>query len=486
MLKTRSIWPLILLPLFFISHGYTEFFPIIPFLESVELFVLYLIAGIGIALISRPLLKSWPKAYLFAFFTLSINFFFGAVQDRFRLSFPGAWINKYSVLLPIVAIQLIAVGFLLKKKRTITPRTISFINLVLITLILFDLGTGLIHRNSFMSSRSSIKFLQDIKIPKDSLPDIHLIIADEYPGQIVFDNYLHHSNDSFLAELKSRGFFIANQAFSNYNFTEFSTASIFNMDYLKKIEGRDVSLHHLGYCDETIKSSPFVQHLYSLGYDFNNHSIFDFLGHPSPVIPMLLPGRTKPITEQTLISRIRKDLGYHFYTDLPWMSDWFDLPGTNLRNNLKIYNLSIEKASITHSNPTFTYTHLLMPHSPYYFKATGEIRPRSEWNRRDDQALLEYIQYSNQELLKLVDSIRVNSNRPVAILLIGDHGLRTYSKSVPRINYFNTLVSVLLPNKKYDQFYSNISHVNLLRATLNSIFNEQLPRLKDSTIFLRE
>ena len=486
MLRTRTIWPLILLPVFFILHGYTEFYPIIPLIDSLELLALYLLAGFTIALLSWLLFKSWPKAYQFAFLALAINFFFGAVQDSLLHSFPGSWINKYSVLLSIVLISLVAFGIFLKKERGSNPKTISFISLIFITLILFDLGTKFISKKSLIESKSTIEFRQDIKIPKDSLPDIHLIIADEYPGQIAFDNYFHHSNDSFLTELKCRGFFIASQAFSNYNFTEFSTASIFNMDYLKKIEGRDVSLHHLGYCDETIKNSPFVQHLYSLGYDFNNHSIFDFLEHPSPVIPMLLPGRTKPITEQTLISRVRKDLGYHFYTDLPWMSDWFDLAGSNLRNNNKIYQLTVEKASKTHLSPTFTYTHLLMPHSPYYFKATGEIRARSEWNRKDDQALLEYVQYSNQELLKLVDSIRLNSKRPVAILLIGDHGLRTYSKPVPQINYFNTLVSVLLPNKKYDQFYSNISHVNLLRTTLNSIFNEQLPRLKDSTIFLRE
>ena len=168
------------------------------------------------------------------------------------------------------------------------------------------------------------------------------------------------------------------------------------------------------------------------------------------------------------------------------MSDWFDLAGSNLRNNNKIYRLTTEKASNTHLSPTFTYTHLLMPHTPYYYKSNGEIRPRPEWGRRDDQALLEYVQYANQQLIKLVDSIRLKSTRPVAIVLIGDHGLRTYSKPVSQINYFNTLVSVLLPNKKYDRFYPTISHVNLLRTTVNSIFNEQLPLLKDSTIFLRE
>jgi hypothetical protein len=486
MLRTRSIWPLILLPVFFILHGYTEFYPIIPLLDSLELLALYLLAGFAIALLSWLLFKSWPKAYQFAFLALAINFFFGAVQDSLLHNLPGSWINKYSILLSIVLILLVAFGIFLKKERGSNPKTISFVCLVFITLILFDLGTKFISEKSLIESKSTIEFRQNIKIPKDSLPDIHLIIADEYPGRLTFEQYLHHSNDSFLTELKSRGFYVADQASSNYNFTEFSTASLLNMDYLKKIEGRDVSLHHLGYCFETIKGSPFIHYLKSMGYDFNNHSIFDFLGHPSPVIPTLLPGRTKPITEQTLISRVRKDLGYHFYTDLPLMSDWFDLAGSNLRNNNKIYQLTVEKASNTHLSPTFTYTHLLMPHTPYYYKANGEIRPRSEWGRRDDQALLEYVQYANQQLIKLVDSIRLKSTRPVAIVLIGDHGLRTYSKPVSQINYFNTLVSVLLPNKKYDRFYPTISHVNLLRTTVNSIFNEQLPLLNDSTIFLRE
>lgn len=168
------------------------------------------------------------------------------------------------------------------------------------------------------------------------------------------------------------------------------------------------------------------------------------------------------------------------------MASWFELDELNRRNNSLLRSMTLDDLSRSFSKPNFTYTHLMLPHFPYYYEESGKLRPRSEWVRSDTAAFLSYLGYTNKQLLSLVDEIRARSKRPVAILLIGDHGLRTYPKPVAEKNHFLTLVAVLLPNRNYEKFYPSISHVNLLRTTANSLFGTKLPRLKDSTIFLRE
>ncbi len=486
MFRTRSILPLLLLPVFLVLHGYVEYYPIVPIIDSLEFILIYQLIGVALSALCRLTFANWKQANTMAFVLMSLEFFFGVLQDTLKSNFPGGFIYKYSVLIPILIAILVAFWLGIRRHYFTAKRNHNFLIATLIALCLFDLGTWVVAFTPKKNQNKSIGSIRKSMPPADSLPDVHLIIADEYPGALALRRSLNYSNDSFLNSLRQSGFYVADSATSNYNFTEFSTASILNMDYLKRIEGREVSMHHLGYCFETIKQSPLLSFFKALGYQFNNHSIFDFNEATSPVIPFWLPGRTKLISNQTLTARLQKDIGYHFFTDLPWMAEWFELPETNLRNNQKLMRLTLETSRTKTTNPTFTYTHLLMPHVPYYYTRSGELRPRSEWGRTDTAAFFEYLEYTNHQLLNLVDSIQTRSVRPVAILLIGDHGLRTYPQPVPQQNHFLTLVSVLLPDRNYSKFYPTISHVNLLRTTVNSLFGESLPLLKDSTIFLRE
>jgi phosphoglycerol transferase MdoB-like AlkP superfamily enzyme len=127
-----------------------------------------------------------------------------------------------------------------------------------------------------------------------------------------------------------------------------------------------------------------------------------------------------------------------------------------------------------------------MPHAPYYYNKSGELRPKGEWVKNDTSFYLEYLEYTNRQLLKLVDSIQKKSDKKAAILLIGDHGVRTNPIELPIPYHFQTLTSIYLPKQQYSHFYPSISHVNLLRATVNSLFGEKMKYLKDSTIYLQE
>ncbi|MFM7672907.1 MAG: hypothetical protein ACKO6Q_10015 [Bacteroidota bacterium] len=484
MLRSRCIWPIILLLVFFVLHGWVDFFPIIPLSDAGWLCTIYLIIGIALAAMGRILLASWDQAYLFAFLLLTIEFFFGAAQDTLRAIAPSTILNKYSIQLPLVALGMILCWKLARRENLQSPKFQLYLRTVLIGLILADIGSFAFFKTKTRNNLSSINFTHAKKIPTDSLPDIYLIIADEYPGNGTLKNEFGFSNDRFTQELQRRGFYVADSAKSNYNFTEFSVASLFKMDYLRKMEGRNASLNHLRYCINTLRENPLTPQLRSMGYHFNNLSIFDFYEQPSPVKPYLLPGRSKPLSEQTFSGRVIRDVGYHLISDIPWNRDLFSLDELNLKNNQYLFDATIKTVEKTH--PQFSYTHLIMPHSPYYFDRKGEMRPSPQWARRDSAAFIDYLIYTNDKLLELVDSIQMKSKKPVAILLIGDHGARNNIKELPEIHHFQTLAAILLPNRNYASFYPTISHVNLFRATLNSLFGEKLPYLKDSTVFLRE
>jgi hypothetical protein len=148
-------------------------------------------------------------------------------------------------------------------------------------------------------------------------------------------------------------------------------------------------------------------------------------------------------------------------------------------------------AQIKIKNPKFIYTHLALPHHPYYYDSSGTKSlydsvtlsyPGGKNN------YLQYLLYSNKKLLSLIDFIRKNNPTPPIIILMSDHGYRKFEKTekVDSKYYFMNLNTVFVPNGNYAGFYDGMSNVNQFRVILNSEFGQKLPLLKDSTSFLVE
>ena len=97
---------------------------------------------------------------------------------------------------------------------------------------------------------------------------------------------------------------------------------------------------------------------------------------------------------------------------------------------------------------------------------------------------VEYLQYSNKVFIDLIDYIKSHSKRPYMILFLSDHGFRlnNMDKNYLYINFS----SILLPSGDYKSFYPGLSNVNLFRILFNESFGQQMPVLKDSTVFTKE
>ena len=477
-----------LLPLFFVLHGFTEYYDLVPLLPAVRLLVLYCLASLVIFAVSFFLLKDKTRAGILTIVLMSYQFFFGSVQDAVRQLVPGSFLNRYSFILPFSLLMLAGIYLLLKRYPKDLKKLSLYVHVLLLVLLLVD-AVSLLSKIRRHSIARVIPPAALTRCDSCSKPDIYLIIADGYPGRRQFNDILQHDNSAFYSALTQRGFQVTDSSISNYNFTFFSMASLLNMHYLQQVSGSIRDLRNIPAGRKAFRNSQVPAYLQSLGYTFINHSIFDFPGNPAPTTPTFWINDTRPISNQTFLSRLNRDLGYHLMTTLrlrpvqPFPRD------LDLKNNELLFRNTLQAARYTGQEPRFIYTHLMMPHHPYYFDSSGRRIPDDSLTQElafQKKAAVQYITYSNRRLLSLLDSIQRNARTAPVIILLSDHGFREIREEKDKPSMFLNLQAIYMPDGHYPDFYTGMSNVNFFRLFLNRQFRQNLPLLKDSTIFLSD
>jgi hypothetical protein len=262
-------------------------------------------------------------------------------------------------------------------------------------------------------------------------------------------------------------------------------ASILNMSYLQGFEpGNAATIAGYASSKDLIRSCAVVKQFAAHGYDIVNYSIFDLEDKPSEVNLLLLPGKTNLITGQTLWSRIIRDIGWNLH----------GLPVQAIRNHvyqtLNDNNHFIEKtekqSTIRSGRPRFIYVHLLLPHNPFYYDKHGTLNEPGNL-RQNIQGYLDYLPYTNEVIKKLLTSIQQNTQNKAAIIMMGDHGVRYPAPGdTMNIHDHQNQNAIFFPNGDYHLLYDSISGVNQFRVVFNSIFRQNIPLLKDSTVYLTD
>lgn len=458
---------LFLLPLFFILHGMNEQSWLVPVKGALVLLLVYWVAAVALFFLCRLLFRDNAKAALAAFLLMAFHFFFGSIHDALK------W--KYSIILPVFLVLYIAAFVLIKKKRSFKQVSL-YLNVLLIVLIAWE---------AIDFKRSPVAPQTFTICDTCSKPDIYLIVLDEYAGAQSLKDLFSFDNTAFEAQLSDRGFHVVHNSRSNYNYTPFSMASMLNMKYLQ-LENTERKKPDLSYALQLISNNLAMQTLKANGYEIINHSGFDIAGNPTPIEETFMPAKTKLITAQTFLSRIQRDLGYH----LSLLNTAPDRAYRELHNNTKLYDLTMQTAVQPHKQPRFVYTHLMMPHYPYYFDKNGKpmdparILPEANNSNKKDYA--EYLQYTNKKILQLADHILHSAAQPPVIIIMSDHGFRHFTTSVPREYHFMNLNAIYLPRKNYTGFYDGMSNVNQFRVLFNTMFQSPSAALKDSSIYLKD
>jgi hypothetical protein len=480
---------LYLLPLFFVFHGYIENYPAVPLLSCVWLFVKYCLATVVLTGFFYFLIRSFRTASVMAFSTMAFHFFFGPAHDALKDAFPDSFLVKYSFILPVVLLLFIGLLFFFRKRKPAFPNLFQYLGLLLLVLITIDFFTAAF-RFTKQSRRTDISASFS---PCDTCtkPDIFLIIADSYSGRVALQEVFRFDNSAFENELRKRGFYIVDSSLSNYNYTPFTMASMFGMQYLEGLEGHDKSLNDRHICYRHLDQNPVTEYLGREGYEFKNFSIFKFAGQLPIMSTSFYRNGEDLIKAQTFLARIDRDIRYHAVTWLKIRSETERLTYGQLRLNKTLYQETWnEVREPTTTKPRFVYTHIEIPHYPYYFDKEGKpavLEDLDEAKKVDTAKYLGYLQYGNKNYLRLIDHILTHAKKPPIIIFMSDHAFREYAgDSVDHKYHFMNFNSVLLPGGQYKNFYPGISTVNQFRVLFNAAFGQKLPLLKDSTSFLLE
>ena len=479
---------IILLPIFFIFHGYVEYHPLVDWKVGLLLLAQYFAVFFIFYLIAYFFFRSNRKASVLVFLGMCLFFFFGSIHDTAKVVIPGSFFVKYIFILPFIFLIFILLVVWLKRTPRKLDRFVKYANLLLVVLVLTD-AVMLVVKSSSTGSTPHPNLAALNACDTCSKPDIYFIVADEYAGNRELKEIFDFDNAEFLGELRKRGFHIMDSSVSNYNYTPFSIASILNMEYLQGIEGRNQSKNDRKVCYKKINRNVVSEYLKKQGYQPVNISVFQW----DDVLP---PGRShfflngkEKINSQTLLSRINRDIRFNLITRMKLDAEIRRYADRELVGIEKIYDETKKEVLRKPDHPRFIYTHLMMPHYPYFFDSAGNKRPPEialEGKQVMQKEYIEYLQYSNRKFLELFDHIFANSKTPPIIIFMGDHGFRHFENEVDSKYHFMILNSIYLPSKNYSEFYQNISGVNQFRALLNTQFNQQLPYLKDSVSFLVE
>ena len=453
-----------------------------------------LAALVGMAVIFglfKLILRNSQKAAIASTIGFLIFCSYGALFNVIKgLSIGGVTLGNHRFLLPVVIIlTVIILWFVTTRMKPPYTQIYQGFNTVLGALILFSVvQLGFKYNQIKLPSQSTNNPAIITTQATTDLPDVYYFMLDSYPRADYIKKFMEYDNTPFLNALKQRGFYIADCSMSNYSFTRLSQATTLNMEYFEDL-GLNVSRDDK---DES-RLDPYILHpkirtdlekagystvAFETGYPFTEWSDADyfFRSESNPLTMPVLTAFENMLIQNTGISaalnnqQIRRLLGFTF----PYYEKW----------SREHYIIDQTKNIPDLPGPKFVYIHLVTTHRPYIFKPDGSILNDERYYLDDgvpinDEFYIRGFQYqlefTNDYLLDLIDTIIADSKIPPVIILQGDHGVRAPGRH-------SILNALLVPNLK-DTLYPALSPVNNFRVVENSILGTSLDLLEDATYF---
>ena len=412
--------------------------------------------------------------------------FFGAIQDSIKPPSTFAFFSKYSVLLPLSVLGFTLYVKFLNHYKLNWPKFLFFINLLFIIYIFIDTA-NLIFINS-QNKESNFKLSFQFSKPVEK-PDVYFLLFDGYPSNKELIDSFKFSNKNFTKKLENLQFKQLPIS-SNYDVTFYSMASIFNMEYV--IEKKNImhSQSDIGKRLAEIQNGTVFKIFDKMGYQIQNNSIFDVANIASLANDnRFLNGGGVLLTDKIFFNRIRKDLSVSFFSkferQFPFFQNLAIYKTRNDNNNIQTKLLaSLEFKS---KKPIFSYTHLLMPHEPFYNDSLGNKIDFMKYAYSDKGKIIDfisYLKYTNSVIEKIVTAIK--SKKPNAIiLLMSDHGQRGVDDlEIKGKEKLSNICHVYFPNKQYGNQLDTITNVNVFKYLFNTQFKQDFLFNKDTAFVM--
>lgn len=478
-----------LLLVFFILHGSVENFGFIYFSEIIKAGLIISGCVALLYFIIKLFIKNTIHAALVCFFISTWMLFFGAIFDWIKSIGFLFWIHSYTVFIPFMLCTIVGFIFFIRKKINLRHTLCFYLNVLLLVYCAVDIA-GLILKSTRVDNqalKTEIKF--DAALVKTK-PNVYFLLYDEYPGYKSLQDSFAFSNDSLYHFLEDKGFNFL-PIFSNYNMTFYSMSSMLDMDYIHK------PYHALANTMEDdqlrikeIKTPLAIGYFKSIGYSFTNYSIFDILDQPAVKENSFVISQAALITNKIFFNKILQDVGWHFVSgkySIPFIK-YIYMEGD--RRNKSIQHELSKIQPLKNALPHFTYAHFLMPHPPLFCDSAGNDLPAEQVfdpaTYGNKQIFLSYLKFANKKIETLAAAICKNDPSSIVIVM-SDHGYRNYkNSSLTEPLQFDNICAIRFPDKNYLPIKNKLSNVNFFRYLFNCEFNQQLPYLTDSSIFLKD
>lgn len=338
----------------------------------------------------------------------------------------------------------------------------------------------------FDDTPRNVPRIEPVAAESPDLPDIYYIVADEYARADVLSEFFDHDNSEFLDQLRERGFYIADQSFSNYALTFLSLASSHDMQYQNNRVKQHIkkAKHSRRDFFQVIQNSRSARFLRDRGYRYVTLSSGWIGTMGSPIADVEY--RYAPI------------LGGEFRSALVRSTLLRPFSPSVAGRHLYIFDKLKEIPRL--DGPTFTFAHIVLPHFPYVFDRDGTVRrdlaPNlhfyGDFKRRmggwgDESLYVDQLVYLNTRLIEVIDAILAASPHPPIIIVQGDHGTAASDSDdgagpLPR-ERLGILNAYLVPDRVRALLYPNITPVNSFRLIFSTLFGADYPPLPDRNIF---
>ena len=318
-----------------------------------------------------------------------------------------------------------------------------------------------------------------IVTPIQTGPDIYYLIFDRFAGTAVASNYFDCDISDLDAFLERKGFYVFKQSRCNYLGTALSLSSSLNMQYW---DGQILSLPtptRSRVVMEAFQKNRVALFLRRRNYNYIN--IGDFW----------------PPTARNSLATININHCNPFKNDLlaSLMTQTVLFPFYIMHNQPRLLKTNLEevKRSVLQPSPKFVFSHLLIPHDPYWFKADGTPMSREDRMQLSlNQQYREQLLFTKDQIKTIIEAILKQSTKPPIIVLQSDEGPRVgpnyepghlpVGRNLPEDPEHvqgPILNAVYLPNFDYSRLHPDMTPVNTFRLIFSHYFGAKLDLLEN-------
>jgi len=456
--------------------------------EAIRATVLTLTVTVVLFGLFRLWLKDWQKTGLLLSIYLIVLFGYGHIEN---------FITNSSTLSPFLVRQLllifIAMFFIMgsywlwrffKRDLTLVTHFLNIMITVALILPLINITTNTI--SNWNIEKQSAQNLDSNTSSDISYPDIYYIILDGYARADVLAEVFDYDNSEFIDWLTNQGFYVADNAHSNYAYTAFSLSSSLNLKYLDDvaeqvgIDSTDrnplTSLIEHSQVRKLLEGHGYTTIAFATGFNQTELRSFDIYLKPEGnvlnefeymLIQKTLPGA---IFAGNQFLEIKRQHVFNIFDNLHTIPEMVD-------------------------GPKFVFAHLYAPHEPPAFGPNGEPLSAKDFDVEDLmahgygsetylKAYTDEVTYINKRLKQEISTILENSTEPPIIIIQSDHGspvnwddvLVKNSCARERISILN---AYYLPDGGASQFYDSVTPVNTFRIIFNTYFDTEFDLLED-------